>query len=165
MRLNKYLNEKINLNYKLDYIKDFGDQWESTFDVDGTKFQFQAILYNADLFPTILDVISFYDENIKRLWEIEFRVTEFDYEKGGDPFIISGEMGSKAIQVFSGVATSLKKFISGEKPGVFFFSAKESSRIKLYNRMSKMIARAVSLYGLKKVQSHGESHYIFIKGH
>ena len=75
---------------------------------------------------------------------------------------ISGKMGAKALQVFSGVASAFKKFIQQRKPNNFFFSAEERSRIKLYNRFAKMIAQKTN-YKLDVGKQDGDAFYDFMR--
>ena len=52
-------------------------------------------------------------------------------------------MGSKALEVFSYVGSALAKFIKDRDPKYFEFGADmgEPSRVQLYDRLAKMVAR------------------------
>jgi len=68
-----------------------------------------------------------------------------------------------SLQVFATVVNIFRKFITLKKPSVIEFSAKESSRVKLYDRMAQLLNKA----GFSSVDappsSDGKS-YKFVKG-
>ena len=65
-------------------------------------------------------------------------LTEFEFGSNtpsGDPYTVSLTGGGNAIKVFSTVITIMKEYIAKNQPEVIEFSAKEPSRVKLYNRL------------------------------
>jgi hypothetical protein len=66
--------------------------------------------------------------------EIQFYDEEGDYK-------IKKRKKNDSIRIFSGVVQCVLKFLHKENPDRFFFSAKESSRKKLYDRFEKMLLR------------------------
>jgi hypothetical protein len=89
-------------------------------------------------------------------WEVVFELTtgrRKDIVGGKDPF-----------RVFSGVLACLEMFIGLYSPDVFAFSAKEPSRVKLYDRLAGTIKKRHG-YGLAGSQrmSGGEVRYLFKK--
>ena len=124
--------------------------WQSRFEVDGIKYSFIA-----DLDDEIIEgeppewAITFFNDSKMTSWGIGS--TE-----------ITGDMGARAILVFSGVASAFKKFIADKKPEAFFFTAEEPSRVKLYNRLSKMIVSKFR-YKMERGGEKRDEFYSFYK--
>jgi hypothetical protein len=143
MRFKEYITEKLNLNKPVSITKSTPVRFYTEFKVNGLNFNFFAI-YN---FIEILDDHS---------WAVSFT-------EGPDANIgITGISQGKAKKVFSAVATSFDKFIKTKKPKSFIFSAEETSRIKLYNRLAKMITKKYG-YKFRTEDDFGNNEYIFIK--
>lgn len=85
-------------------------------------------------------------------------VVQFDTEDGSD-FEITGT--GQQFTVFATIADILKMFIFRRKPDVFYFSAKENSRIKLYNIFAAKIAKDFN-YDMHSVFA-GDQFYIFTR--
>lgn len=162
------VNEKLNLNYPIDNEGKMGDMYFSYFRVDDIPYEFTAFEYPAMDFDAI-DL----PEDIRWIWEIEFKSNKLkmktvkasdqysEFETPVDPYSLSASHGVSALKIFSGVATSLKKFLKRQKPGIFFFSAKESKRMRAYDRLSKMIPK-ITNYKLKTGKDNeGDKVYLF----
>ena len=148
MRLNDYyITEKLDLNVPIKIAANNAFTWQATFEVDGEKYQFVADLDDTD------------DEGSwgVTFWDMSISGT---FTRGSTR--ITGKMGTKALPVFSGVASAFKKFIKQRKPDNFFFSAEEPSRVKLYNRLAKMLAQKFN-YKLDSEKQDGDSFYDFIR--
>jgi hypothetical protein len=120
MRLKKYITEifKKNIQVKTTYSSE--TEYEVRFKAAGEEWIFTAKnIYQDD-------------------WEILFNNINTDPK---NPWSITGNIGEKAFEVFTGVGNSLVKFIKDKKPNEFHFSATEPSRIKLYKKISKLIER------------------------
>lgn len=148
MRLKNYLTEKLKLNIPVKVTANNAYTWQATWEVDGKKYQFVADWDEIDA-----DVSS---------WGITFWDMSISGTFTRGSTRITGEMGAKAFPVFSGVASAFKKFIEQKKPDNFFFSAEEKSRVKLYNRLAKMIAQKFK-YKLDAGLQDGDSFYDFIR--
>jgi hypothetical protein len=145
MKFKQYLiNEGFNLN-KPVVISKGSKWWRADFKVNGKIFYFiaEANHYTQDSKGNKINV-----------WEVTFSADRGVY---GSTTALTGEMGTKAMEVFSYVATSLDKFIKEENPVYFTFIANknEQSREKLYNKLAKMIAKKYK-YELK-TSSYGET--------
>jgi len=142
MRLTQYLSEKINLNYKLKAANyyDKGDIYEIEFDVGDREYTFHAgeysLAYEDKRLREFLGAPN-YKGNTK-VWDIEFR-EEFRRSPLQDPHSITGTAGSQAMEVFSALAVCMKHFVLKKRPDFITFSAKESSRIRVYDRLAKII--------------------------
>lgn len=147
-RLTQYLSEKINLNYKLKASNtyDKGESYEIEFDVGDREYTFRAgkysLAYEHKKLKEFLGAPD-YKGNTK-IWDVEFKE---DYPPYQDEHSITGTAGSQASEVFSAVAACMKQFVLAKRPDFITFSAKESSRIKLYNRLAKIIPRVRTTSG------------------
>lgn len=101
------------------------DQWEDEFDGDLVTVHFTVV--DIEYLMTFATRIDPFD------WEISFAPKFADSD-----FSLLGNV-SNPMKVFAAVADILKKFIDKEQPNSFFFSAKEPSRKRLYDRFAKMI--------------------------
>lgn len=75
-----------------------------------------------------------------------------------------------SLKVFGAIANIIKKWIDKENPQSFFFSAKEKSRIRLYDRFAKMISQLTDYQFdnnlnkyLKKMYADDMTYYSFSK--
>ena len=162
------VNEKLNLNYPIDNDGKMGDEYFSYFRVDNIPFEFNAFYYPVKAFDAF-DI----PEEIDWLWEIEFSpaIHQFktipasddydEYKEHIDPYSLEAGTGVSAMKVFSGVATSLKKFLKRQRPGVFFFSAKESKRRRVYDRFAKMIPKLTNYKMKTGKDKEGDKVYLF----
>ena len=117
--------------------------WLGYFVVGGNReFAFYAVRQVSDsqIWPlTDKDV----DKN--KTWEVIFYQTK---PKISDD--ITG--GGKPIEVFNKALAAFKEFVKGAKPESIVFTAKEPSRIKLYNIMAKKVAKGLG-FNLLSAQS------------
>lgn len=150
MRLEYYITEKINLNKPVNVTQNDNTNWESKFTVGKEKYEFSA--FSFEWFDSKLP-----EHQDIRKWEIQF-------ETSGDSADIhqTGRQGPKALEVFSYVASSFAKFIKDKHPKYFEFGADkdEPSRIKLYDRLAKMVAKKFK-YKLAMGSSYGDKEYYF----
>jgi len=151
-KLQEYLiTEKLSLNVPVKVIANNAYTWQATFEVDGVLYRFAA---------------DFDDEPLPGEEELTLGIVFFNMSEptrfGIGSSKMTGKMGAKALSVFSGVASAFKKFISDRKPYEFFFTAEEPSRIKLYNRLAKMISQKFN-YKLKNYRQEGDSIYEFTR--
>jgi len=65
---------------------------------------------------------------------------------------ITGE--GKPIEVFNKALAAMKEFVKGAKPKYIYFSAKEPSRMKLYNIMVKKLASSMGFKVLNASQGN-----------
>jgi hypothetical protein len=121
MRLVNYLTELLKTDIDLKVIKKGSDKFEAGFNVDDKKFVFKGEL---ELKPSH--------------WQVDFvRITD-----KGTSIELMKDLGLKgALKVFSAVSSALQEFIKNYKPDIFYFTAKEPSRVKLYRMMSKKISK------------------------
>ena len=80
---------------------------------------------------------------------------------GGKPHDIS-KTGSE-FKVFATVAEILNEYLKKVKPDVFWFTAKEPSRAKLYDRFAKLIVRKHPKYKAVNSVSNNQKFYEFEK--
>jgi hypothetical protein len=115
----------------------FGDGFETTFEAAGDTYHFAAFLES---------------DPETRNYEFEITFSRFDLKqkgRGKAKFDVLGDRDLAAtLAVFSGVKKSLEKWLARmEEEWVtnfkFYFSARirEKSRIKLYDKLAKLIAR------------------------
>lgn len=143
--------EKMNLNTPVKVIANNSYMWMATWEVDGVIYKFGAD-YDDDPMP----------DQDESSWGVVFLNMSEPTRFGIGSSEITGKMGAKALKVFSGVASAFKQFIKDRKPEEFFFTAEEPSRIRLYNRMAKMISQKFN-YKLKKYRDEGDSIYEFTR--
>jgi len=132
-----YLIEKLDLNVPVKVILNNRYSWQATWEVNGVKFRFEADMDDPD-YDTPEWGITFWNMSTPSI-----------FSSGSTD--LTGNMGASSLKVFSGVASAFKKFIRAKKPEYFFFSANEPSRVRLYNRLAKMLASEFH-YKMGKVQ-------------
>ena len=142
-----YLIEKLDLNVPIKVVANNKFTWQAQWEVGESKFQFAA---DAEEFDNAVEWgITFW--NMSHPGVITRGSTE-----------ITGDVGTSSLKVFSGVASAFKKFIKAKKPNLFYFSAEEKSRIRLYNRLAKMLAKEFK-YNMTKTLEDGDYIYEFEK--
>ena len=149
-----YINEKLDLNLPIKVVANNKYTWQAQWEVDGVLFQFAADLDDEPDFN--------YPDDLPESWGVVFFNMSEPTRFGVGNSKLTGSMGGKSLKVFSGVASAFKKFISAKKPEEFFFTAEEPSRIRLYNRISKMISQKFP-YKLKRYKEEGDSAYEFTR--
>jgi hypothetical protein len=139
MRLLRYINELFDTKVPIKIIS--SDKWmhKYGFEINELEYIFMAVK------------LSMSDK-----WTISFLL-------GGEDSLGSVEIEDTghAPQVFAAVSQCLKMFIKKAKPPRFMFTAKERSRIKLYDKFAKMIPRFIPYKFTGKSDFHGEQKYEF----
>ena len=122
-------------------------KWVGYFDVGTRNFAFEALKGGADaseLFP-------FQDKiDTKETWSVVFAQTAPGQRLGVTD--ITGE--GKPIEVLNKALAAMKEFVKGAKPKYIYFSAKEPSRMKLYNIMVKKLASSMGFKVLNASQGN-----------
>ena len=118
---------------KLKWKTKSAKKWVGYFGVGTREFKFEALKGEVDpsgLYP-------FEDKvDAKETWSVVF--AQDATGKGSARTDITGK--GKPIEVFNGALAAMKEFVKGAKPKYIYFSAKEPSRMKLYNLMVKKLA-------------------------
>jgi len=167
MRLKKYINEKLDLNYKLkgSNTYDLRDTYEIEFDVNGLEYTFIADKYflrDSEEMKAELGYDFTYDKDVI-IWNIEFRQDSMVRKPDTGQYEVTGEQGIKAIEVFSALAACMKQFLAVKRPEYFSFSAQERSRLKLYSRFAKMITKISGKYTMKDFTHKANKYFLFIR--
>ena len=108
-------------------------KWNGEFSIGDRKFVFIAVkgaVDDSELYPHEDEVDK------KEAWSVGF--VQDATRKGKARIDITGE--GKPIEVFNKTLAAMKEFVKGAKPKYIYFSAKEPSRMKLYNLMVKKLA-------------------------
>jgi len=125
-------------------------KWDGVFSVGSREFRFMALIGAVDdseLYP--------YEDKVDKeeTWNVSFHQSKI----GGKPATDPGITGAgKPIEVFNGALAAMKEFVKGAKPKYIYFSAKEPSRMKLYNLMVKNLASGVGF----KVINASQGNYL-----
>jgi hypothetical protein len=118
MRLKQYIvNELFDTDVLINTSMKRYDKHLYRFGIDGLQYRFDAI----------------FDED--EGWQIFFGI-----EKGKKMDVSITNTGNQN-KVFAAVLKCLKIFLNKVKPDRIFFTAKEPSRQKLYDRMSKLLTK------------------------
>ena len=133
------LTEVLNKPAEWKWFKTSSRQWTALFIIDDNKYVFKAETDDMERYQ-----ITF-----------EIRGT------GGKPHDIS-KTGSE-FKVFATVAEILNEYLKKVEPDVFWFSAKEPSRAKLYDRFAKLIVRKHPKYKAVNSVSNNQKFYEFEK--
>ena len=133
------LLEVLNKPAKWKWFKTNWREWIALFIIEDNKYVFKAETDDMDRYQ-----ITF-----------EIRGT------GGKPHDIS-KTGSE-FKVFATVAEILNEYLKKVEPDVFWFSAKEPSRAKLYDRFAKLIVRKHPKYKAVNSVSNNQKFYEFEK--
>ena len=123
--------------------------WNAEFSVGDRKFMFIAlkgVVDESELYPHEDEVDQ------KEAWAVGFG--RYTTRKSRARTDITGE--GKPIEVFNGALAAMKKFVKGAKPKYIYFSAKEPSRMKLYNLMVKKLASGLGF----KVINASQGNYL-----
>jgi len=150
-----YLIESLNLNTPIKVTANNRMTWQAMFKVGDIDYRFAADL-------------SSYDEDWEDIaehpaeWGITFwNMTKHTVLTAGHTDI-TGDAGTSSLKVFSGVASAFKQFIKAKKPDSFFFTADEPSRVRLYNRLAKIISQKLN-YKLDSQKGFDDTVYQFTK--
>ena len=124
-------------------------KWNGEFSIGDRKFVFIAIkgtVDDSELYPHEDEVDK------KEAWSVGF--VQDATRKGKARIDITGE--GKPIEVFNKTLAAMKEFVKGSNPKYIYFSAKEPSRMKLYNLMVKKLASGMGF----KVINASQGNYL-----
>ena len=133
------LTEILNKPAKWKWFKTNWREWTALFTIDDNKYVFKAETDDMERYQ-----ITF-----------EIRGT------GGKPHDIS-KTGNE-FKVFATVAEILNEYLKKGEPEIFWFSAKEPSRAKLYDRFAKLIVRKHPKYKAVSNVKSNQKFYEFEK--
>ena len=114
-------------------------EWKALFTIDDNKYVFKA------------------ETSDMERWQITFEIRG----AGGKPHDIS-KTGNE-FKVFATVAEILNEYLKKVEPDNFWFTAKEPSRAKLYDRFAKLIVRKHSKYKAVTSVNNNKKFYEFEK--
>ena len=114
-------------------------EWKALFTIDDNKYVFKA------------------ETSDMERWQITFEIRG----AGGKPHDIS-KTGNE-FKVFATVAEILNEYLKKVKPDNFWFTAKEPSRAKLYDRFAKLIVRKHQKYKAVSSVNNNKKFYEFEK--
>ena len=133
------LLEVLNKPAKWKWFKTNWREWIALFIIEDNKYVFKA------------------ETSDMERWQITFEIRG----AGGKPHDIS-KTGNE-FKVFATVAEILNEYLKKVKPSVFWFTAKEPSRAKLYDRFAKLIVRKHSKYKAVSSVNNNKKFYEFEK--
>ena len=133
------LLEVLNKPAEWKWFKTSSREWKALFTIDDNKYVFQA------------------ETSDMERWQITFEIRG----AGGKPHDIS-KTGNE-FKVFATVAEILNEYLKKVKPDNFWFTAKEPSRAKLYDRFAKLIVRKHPKYKAVNSVSNNQKFYEFEK--
>ena len=114
-------------------------EWKALFTIDDNKYVFKA------------------ETSDMERWQITFEIRG----AGGKPHDIS-KTGNE-FKVFATVAEILNEYLKKVKPDIFWFTAKEPSRAKLYDRFAKLIVIKHRKYKAVSSVNNNKKFYEFEK--
>ena len=114
-------------------------EWKALFTIDDNKYVFKA------------------ETSDMERWQITFEIRG----AGGKPHDIS-KTGNE-FKVFATVAEIFNEYLKKVEPDNFWFTAKEPSRAKLYDRFAKLIVRKHSKYKAVSSVNNNKKFYEFEK--
>jgi|TARA_R110002110_G_scaffold400610_1_gene617152 hypothetical protein len=135
------LLEALNEPAEWKWFKKSPSQWTALFIIDDNKYVFQAKTSDMES------------------WQITFEIR--GRGQGKNPHEIS-KTGNE-FKVFATVAEILDEFLKKAKPDKFWFSAKEPSRAKLYDRFAKIIVSKHNKYKVVDSIQNNNKFYDFEK--
>ena len=133
------LLEVLNKPAEWKWFKTSSREWKALFTIDDNKYVFKA------------------ETSDMERWQITFEIRG----AGGKPHDIS-KTGNE-FKVFATVAEILNEYLKKVKPSVFWFTAKEPSRAKLYDRFAKLIVRKHQKYKAVSSVNNNKKFYEFEK--
>ena len=133
------LTEILNKPAEWKWFKTSSRQWKALFTIDDNKYVFKA------------------ETSDMERWQITFEIRG----AGGKPHDIS-KTGNE-FKVFATVAEILNEYLKKVEPEIFWFTAKEPSRAKLYDRFAKLIVRKHSKYKAVSSVNNNKKFYEFEK--
>jgi hypothetical protein len=138
---------------KIKWKRKSATKWDGVFSVDDREFRFMALIGaidDSELHP--------YEDKVdkKETWNVSFHQSKVGGKRATDTGITGA---GKPIEVFNGALAAIKEFVKGAKPKYIYFSAKEPSRMKLYNLMVKKLASGLGF----KVINASQGNYLLQK--
>ena len=133
------LLEVLNKPAEWKWFKTSSREWKALFTIDDNKYVFKA------------------ETSDMERWQITFEIRG----AGGKPHDIS-KTGNE-FKVFATVAEILNEYLKKVKPDVFWFTAKEPSRAKLYDRFAKLIVIKHRKYKAVSSVNNNKKFYEFEK--
>ena len=133
------LLEVLNKPAEWKWFKTSSREWKALFTIDDNKYVFKA------------------ETDDMERYQITFEIRG----AGGKPHDIS-KTGNE-FKVFATVAEILNEYLKKVKPDIFWFTAKEPSRAKLYDRFAKLIVRKHPKYKAVNSVSNNQKFYEFEK--
>ena len=133
------LLEVLNKPAEWKWFKTSSREWKALFTIDDNKYVFKA------------------ETSDMERWQITFEIRG----AGGKPHDIS-KTGNE-FKVFATVAEILNEYLKKVKPDIFWFTAKEPSRAKLYDRFAKLIVRKHRKYKAVSSVNNNKKFYEFEK--
>ena len=135
---------------KIKWKRKSATKWDGVFSVDDREFRFMALIGaidDSELHP--------YEDKVdkKETWNVSFHQSKVGGKRATDTGITGA---GKPIEVFNGALAAMKEFVKGAKPKYIYFSAKEPSRMKLYNLMIKKLASGLGF----KVINASQGNYL-----
>ena len=135
---------------KIKWKRKSATRWDGVFSVDDREFRFMALIGaidDSELHP--------YEDKVdkKETWNVSFHQSTVGGKRATDTGITGA---GKPIEVFNGALAAIKEFVKGAKPKYIYFSAKEPSRMKLYNLMVKKLASGLGF----KVINASQGNYL-----
>ena len=133
-------------------------KWNGEFSVDHREFQFMALkggVDDSELHP--------HEDKVdkKETWSVSFVQIAASRPPGQRRVAdITGE--GKPIEVSNKALVATKEFVKGTKPKYIYFSAKEPSRMMLYNLMVKKLASSA---GFKVINASQGNYLLHNKKH
>ncbi len=127
------------------------DSWIKTFineslDTRQENVKFDILLGGSSITSDVtIDGVNYVVGFYKRYLEDteNFYEVVFNNKNKNNSIEITGD-ASNSLRVFSVVGSIIEKFIEEYKPNFFYFSAKEPSRVRLYDRLSEVVASKTS---------------------
>ena len=133
------LLEVLNKPAEWKWFKTSSREWKALFTIDDNKYVFKA------------------ETSDMERWQITFEIRGTD----GSPHDIS-KTGNE-FKVFATVAEILNEYLKKVKPEIFWFTAKEPSRAKLYDRFAKLIVIKHRKYKAVSSVNNNKKFYEFEK--
>lgn len=157
MRLKNYITE---LSAKLDDFK----VTKQTGRVFHTQFSVGPL--NDKVYKVEIELDRYGYDFVKSddVWDISFHRDATTPARMNFRFDKTGDMTQKqAIQVFSGVQKSVEIFFKKYKPEAFLFIGEDPDHVKLYDTLSKIVAKRSKYILNTAVKYMGKKFYIFTK--
>ena len=132
-----YLTELFTRPVQYEFTKDKPDSIRASFIIEDLIYR---VYMNLDTNPDAFE-LGGPTETFSGMWDINFSVSSLDSHGGyGEEDTITDT--GNAIAVFSTVIDIVQETVAQHNIQTLYFTAHESSRIKLYNRMAKNFTKS-----------------------